>query len=132
MSVRDLTTGDGKGGPLNVLGTPLQPCGFDPTTGFFRDGHCHTCAQDQGSHTVCAVMTAEFLAFSLAAGNDLTSPMEAYGFPGLRPDDHWCLCAARWLEAAQAGKAPRVVLEATNAAALKVVPLPLLQDHATA
>jgi uncharacterized protein (DUF2237 family) len=130
MSVRDLNQGEGTEAARNVLGGPLQPCSFDPNTGFFRDGHCHTCAQDQGSHTVCAVMTAEFLAFSKSRGNDLTTPMPQYDFPGLKPGDHWCLCAARWLEAAEAGKAPQVNLEATHEAALAIVPLEALQQHA--
>jgi uncharacterized protein (DUF2237 family) len=130
MSVRDLNQGEETEVARNVLGGPLQPCSFDPNTGFFRDGHCHTCAQDHGSHTVCAVMTAEFLAFSKSRGNDLTTPMPQYDFPGLNPGDHWCLCAGRWLEAAEAGKAPQVNLEATHEAALAIVPLEALQQHA--
>lgn len=129
MALRDLTQGEGSNAARNVLGGPLAPCSFDPNTGFFRDGHCHTCAQDHGSHTVCAVMTAEFLAFSQEAGNDLTTPVPQFEFPGLKPGDHWCLCAARWLEACQAGMAPQVVLEATNEAALEIVPLELLRQH---
>lgn len=128
--VRDLLQNDGAARARNVLGGPLQACGFDPVTGFFRDGHCHTCSQDHGSHTVCAVMTAEFLEFSRAAGNDLTTPMPQYNFPGLQPGDHWCLCAGRWLEAYQAGKAPQVDLEATHEAALAIVPLQALKQHA--
>ena len=130
MSVRDLAQSEGEETARNVLGGPLQPCSFDPATGFFRDGHCHTCAQDQGSHTVCAVMTAEFLEFSKSRGNDLSTPVPQYDFPGLKPGDHWCLCAGRWLEACEAGKAPKVNLEATNAAALAIVPLRALQEHA--
>jgi uncharacterized protein (DUF2237 family) len=130
MSVRDLSQGEGTEQALNVLGGPLQPCSFDPNTGFFRDRHCHTCAQDHGSHTVCAVMTAEFLAFSKSRGNDLTTPMPQYDFPGLKPGDHWCLCAGRWLEAHEAGQAPQVNLEATHEAALAIVPLEALQEHA--
>jgi len=130
MSVRDLIEGEGTESARNVLGEPLQPCSLDPNTGFFRDGHCHTCAQDQGSHTVCAVMTAEFLAFSKSRGNDLTASMPQYEFPGLKPGDHWCLCAGRWLEAYEAGKAPRVDLDATNEAALSIVPLEALREHA--
>ena len=130
MSVRDLIEGEGTESARNVLGGPLQPCSFDPNTGFFRDGHCHTCAQDHGSHTVCAVMTAEFLAFSKSRGNDLTTPMPQYEFPGLKPGDQWCLCAGRWLEAYEAGKAPRVDLDATNESALTIVPLEALQEHA--
>ena len=128
--IRDLDQGEGSQAANNVLGGPLQPCSFAPQTGFFRDGHCHTCAQDHGSHTVCAVMTAEFLAFSKAQGNDLTTPMPQFEFPGLKPGDHWCLCAARWLEACEAGMAPKVVLEATNAAALDIVAVELLKAHA--
>ena len=109
---------------------PLAPCSRDPLTGFFRDGICQTCAQDHGSHTVCAVMTAEVLAFSKSRGNDLTTPMPQYDFPGLKPGDHWCLCAGRWLEAYAAGKAPQVDLEATNQAALTIVPLDALKEHA--
>lgn len=130
MSVRDLIQGEGTESARNVLGGPLQPCSFDPNTGFFRDGHCHTCAQDHGSHTVCAVLTAEFLAFSKSRGNDLTTPMPQYEFPGLKPGDQWCLCAGRWLEAYEAGKAPRVNLDATNESALTIIPLEALQEHA--
>ena len=130
MAVRDLSQGEGSEVARNVLGGPLQPCSFDPNTGFFRDGHCHTCAQDHGSHTVCAVMTAEFLAFSKSRGNDLSTPMPQYEFPGLKPGDQWCLCAGRWLEAYADGKAPKVNLEATNEAALTLVPLEALQEHA--
>jgi uncharacterized protein (DUF2237 family) len=131
MAVRDLSQGEGTEAARNVLGGPLEPCSFEPNTGFFRDGHCHTCAQDHGSHTVCAVMTAEFLAFSKSRGNDLTTPMPQYDFPGLKPGDHWCLCASRWLEAHEAGKAPKVNLGATNEGALAIVPLQALQEHAT-
>ncbi len=130
MSVRDLMEGEGIQDARNVLGGPLQPCSFDPMTGFFRDGHCHTCSQDHGSHTVCAVMTAEFLAFSKAQGNDLTTPVPEFNFPGLKAGDNWCLCAARWLEAFEAGMAPKVSLEATNEAALEIVPLEVLKQHA--
>jgi uncharacterized protein (DUF2237 family) len=129
--VRDLTQQEGGGeSARNVLGGPLEPCGFDPVTGFFRDGHCNTCSHDHGSHTVCAVMTEDFLEFSAACGNDLVTPVPEYSFPGLKPGDSWCLCAGRWLEAAEAGKAPEVVLEATHEAALAVVPLELLRQHA--
>ena len=106
--------------PVNVLGGPLLPCSVAPLTGFFRDGCCNTGPGDLGLHVVCAVMTAEFLAFSKAAGNDLSTPVPAYGFPGLKPGDRWCLCAARWEEARRAGAAPRVLLEATHIAALEV------------
>lgn len=130
MSVRDLAQSEGEETACNVLGGPLQPCSFDPATGFFRDGHCHTCAQDQGSHTVCAIMTAEFLEFSKSHGNDLSTPVPRYDFPGLKPGDRWCLCAGRWLEAYEAGKAPQVSLEATNQAALALVPLEALRQQA--
>lgn len=112
---------------LNVLGRPLQPCGLDPPTGYFRDGCCRTDASDRGLHVVCAVMSAEFLAFSKARGNDLSTPRPEFDFPGLRPGDRWCLCATRWLEAWQAGMAPFVVLEATHLNALGVVDLEQLR-----
>lgn len=102
----------------NVLGGELASCSNDPVTGFFRDGCCNTSPQDAGSHTVCAVMTAEFLAFSKARGNDLSTPMPDYEFPGLNPGDRWCLCAPRWQEAFLAGHAPKVVLAATQEGAL--------------
>ena len=114
----------------NVLGGPLASCSREPLTGFFRDGSCRTCADDSGSHTVCAVMTKEFLAFTVKAGNDLVTPQPQWDFPGLIAGDHWCLCAARWLEAAKAGHAPLVVLEATHEKALQIVPLELLQRYA--
>ena len=118
--------------PHNVLGTALRSCSGAPLTGFFRDGFCRTCEEDQGSHTVCAEVTAPFLAYSQAHGNDLSTPLPQYGFPGLQPGDRWCLCARRWLEAAQANCAPPVNLLATAAAALEVIPLALLEAHATA
>lgn len=102
----------------NVLGEPLASCSEAPVTGFFRDGCCNTGPDDVGSHTVCAVMTAEFLAFSARAGNDLSTPLPQYGFPGLKPGDRWCLCAPRWHEAHEAGMAPRVILSATHEGAL--------------
>lgn len=114
---------------INVLGGPLEPCSTAPLTGFFRDGHCNTCAQDQGSHTVCAVMTAEFLAFSKYVGNDLTTPVPAYGFAGLRPGDRWCLCASRFLQAHEEGCAPDVHLAATHRRALEIVPLEVLKAY---
>ena len=117
---------------LNVLGEPLEGCSRDPMTGFFRDGACNTCEADRGSHTVCAVMTAEFLAFSKYVGNDLSTPRPEFGFPGLKPGDQWCLCAGRFLQAAEEGAAPQVRLEATHVRALDVVPLSVLRDHATA
>jgi uncharacterized protein (DUF2237 family) len=114
----------------NVLGTPLMPCGTEPMTGFFRDGCCNTSDDDHGVHTVCAEVTEEFLQFSKDAGNDLSTPRPEFAFPGLQPGDRWCLCAARWAEAAEAGKAPRVVLEATHARTLDLVPLAQLQQFA--
>ena len=115
---------------LNVLGEPLEPCGLDPVTGFYRDGCCETGPEDTGTHVVCAVVTAEFLAFTRARGNDLSSPRG--GFPGLRPGDRWCLCVSRWAEARAAGAAPPVVLAATHAAALATVSLADLRAHAAA
>jgi uncharacterized protein (DUF2237 family) len=115
---------------LNVLGGELVPCSNAPMTGFFRNGCCETGPEDVGLHTVCAVMTAEFLAFSKAAGNDLTTPMPQYGFPGLKPGDRWCLCAPRWKEALDAGMAPQVVLEATHEETLAIMPLGVLKDYA--
>ena len=113
-----------------MLGEELQPCGTDPMTGFYRDGCCNTGPEDLGSHTVCAVMTEEFLTFSRLAGNDLSTPHPEWGFPGLRADDRWCLCAGRWQEAADAGVAPPVVLEATHALALEFSSLDDLRAHA--
>jgi uncharacterized protein len=114
----------------NVLGEELQPCGFDPLTGFYRDGCCHTGVEDAGVHVVCAQMTAEFLDFSNAQGNDLSTPMPAHGFPGLQPGDRWCLCASRWHEAFEAGVAPPVFLEATQIQALEWCSLAALRAHA--
>ena len=102
----------------NVLGEALDICAITPMTGFYRDGCCNTGREDVGSHTVCAVMTAEFLEFSKSRGNDLSTPVPEFGFPGLKPGDRWCLCAPRWQEALEAGQAPRVVLRATHEAAL--------------
>jgi len=115
---------------LNVLGKRLAPCSSDPLTGFFRNGACDTCAGDQGSHTVCAVMTAEFLAFSKYVGNDLSTPQPALGFSGLSPGDRWCLCAGRFLQAHDEGCAPLVSLAATHKSALRIVPLEVLRIHA--
>jgi uncharacterized protein (DUF2237 family) len=108
----------------------LAACSQDPLTGFFRDGCCNTGPQDAGSHTVCAVMTAQFLVFSARAGNDLSTPLPEYGFPGLKPGDRWCLCAPRWQEAHEAGMAPRVVLGATHEGALAYCRLEYLKRHA--
>ena len=116
--------------PINVLGGPLELCGRDPLTGFFRDGHCNTCLEDQGSHTVCAIMTAEFLAFSKYVGNDLSTPRPEFGFAGLSAGDPWCLCAARFLQAADEGCAPEVRLAATHLRALDVVSFEVLRSHA--
>jgi uncharacterized protein (DUF2237 family) len=114
----------------NVLGTELQSCSFDPLTGYYRTGCCETRGDDPGAHVVCAVMTEEFLAFSQAAGNDLSTPMPQYGFAGLNPGDQWCLCASRWQEAFEAGAAPRVKLDATHMLALEYCSLADLQSHA--
>lgn len=114
----------------NVLGGLLQVCSMDPLTGFVRDGLCHTGPQDVGSHTVCAQMTEAFLEFSRQRGNDLITPIPEYGFPGLKAGDRWCVCASRWLEAAEAGVAPPVVLDATHERALRRVSLADLQYHA--
>ncbi|MEM1130138.1 MAG: DUF2237 domain-containing protein [Pseudomonadota bacterium] len=115
---------------LNVLGGPLHPCSRDPMTGFFRNGCCDTGPMDQGSHTVCAVMTDEFLAYSKYVGNDLSTPRPEYGFPGLNAGDQWCLCAGRFLQAHDEGLAPRVRLEATHQRALDIVPLDVLEENA--
>ena len=114
----------------NVLGTALQTCSLDPVTGFTRSGCCETSAHDHGSHTVCAQMTEEFLAFSISAGNDLSTPRPEYGFEGLRPGDRWCLCASRWLEASEAGFAPPVILESCHERCLEIVSLADLKYHA--
>lgn len=113
----------------NVLGTKLQPCGFDPKTGFFRNGSCETGPNDRGVHTVCAVLTNEFLSFTKSQGNDLTTPLPQFDFPGLKAGQRWCLCATRWAEAEKAGYAPKVVLEATNEKTLKIVPLETLKKY---
>ncbi len=115
---------------LNVLGGPLEPCGTDPVTGYFRDGHCATSPEDQGSHTVCAVVTKEFLDHQTRTGNDLVTPRPEYHFPGLRPGDRWCVVAARWLHAARDGAPAPVVLAATHSQATEVVPEQLLKEHA--
>ena len=120
----------GRGTARNVLGERLEFCSIDPMTGFFRDGCCNTSREDAGSHTVCAVMTADFLAFSKSAGNDLSTPMPQFGFRGLKPGDRWCLCAPRWQEAFEAGQAPRVVLRATHEGALSFCSLADLKRFA--
>ena len=115
---------------INVLDEPLQTCSDRPKTGFFRDGCCNTSSEDVGSHTVCAQVTRDFLEFSRFRGNDLSTPVPEFGFPGLQPGDRWCLCASRWLEAYEHDMAPRVVLRATHRRALDIVPLELLRAHA--
>ena len=115
---------------FNVLGGPLEPCSTDPVTGFFRTGACDTCAQDRGSHTVCAVLTAEFLAYSKYVGNDLSTPRPEFDFPGLKPGDHWCLCAGRFLQAHDEGCAPKVNLAATHVRATEIVPVEVLRIYA--
>ena len=117
-------------GAKNVLGQELAPCSLDPVTGFFRNACCETGPHDVGIHTVCAVMTADFLAYSNSVGNDLSTPRPDLGFPGLNPGDRWCLCAPRWKEALDAGAAPKVVLESTHEETLAIVPLGVLKDHA--
>ena len=121
-----------KASPTNVLATPLECCCTNPLTGFFRDGYCRTAASDRGMHTVCIVATEEFLAFSSAQGNDLSTPVPEFDFPGLDDGDRWCLCVTRWADALKAGCAPQVVLEATHISALEWVSLEDLQAHAVA
>lgn len=116
----------------NVLGGPLHACSQVPLTGFFRNGRCDTCAEDRGCHTVCVEVTADFLAFSQNAGNDLSTPRLEYGFPGLKAGDRWCVCAARWLEALSQGVASPIVLAATHERTLEIVPADVLREHATA
>lgn len=114
----------------NVFNEPLVPCSFSPVTGFFRDGCCRTAGEDAGNHVICAVMSEEFLAFSKSCGNDLSTPVPEWGFPGLRAGDQWCLCALRWLEAYLAGAAPHVILESTSFHALDIVDLDALKRYA--
>lgn len=114
----------------NVLGGELEPCGTDPVTGFFRDGCCSTGPEDLGSHTICTVVTAEFLEHQRAIGNDLSTPVPAFRFPGLRPGDRWCVTAANWARAHRDGAASPVVLASTNEAVLRIVPIAVLQTHA--
>ena len=114
----------------NVLGESLQACCTDPMTGFYRDGHCHTGPDDRGVHVVCAVMTEDFLTYTKAQGNDLSTPRPQYNFPGLKPGDGWCLCAARWMEAYEAEVAPPVKLDATHEKALDIIPRDVLEAHA--
>jgi uncharacterized protein (DUF2237 family) len=121
---------DSDGIPKNVLGGPLATCSDAPRTGFYRDGCCNVGADDLGVHSTCVHVTAEFLAFSASRGNDLSTPMPEFGFPGLKPGDRWCLCAARWVEALQAGAAPRLVLAATHEIMLEYAPLAELKKYA--
>lgn len=115
----------------NVLGEPLELCGCKPNTGYFRDGYCRTVGSDMGQHTICAVMTEDFLVFTKARGNDLSTPRPEFDFPGLKPGDRWCLCALRWKEAWQAGMAPLVVLASCEESSLEIVPLDVLTMYAT-
>lgn len=114
----------------NVLGGDLIVCSSDPMTGFFRTGTCDTCGDDTGMHTVCAVMTAEFLEFSRGVGNDLSTPRPEFDFPGLHPGDRWCLCLPRWIEALEAGAAPQIVLQATHMSAIEFLPMETLVEYA--
>ncbi|WP_439130681.1 DUF2237 family protein [Polaribacter sp.] len=114
---------------LNVFNNPLQSCCTSPATGYFRDGFCRTVSEDVGTHTVCAIVTQEFLSYSAAKGNDLMTPIPQWNFPGLKPGDKWCLCISRWLEAEKAGKAPPIILEATHLKTLQYTTLELLQKY---
>jgi uncharacterized protein (DUF2237 family) len=114
----------------NVLGGPLETCSAEPLTGFYRDGCCHTGPEDTGSHTICAVVSAEFLEFQQRIGNDLSTPVRAFGFPGLKPGDRWCVTALNWLRAHEAGVGAYVVLAATHERALELVPLDVLREYA--
>lgn len=115
---------------LNVLGEPLLPCSMDPLTGYFRDGCCNTDDHDVGSHTVCIVATEKFLEYSRFRGNDLSTPIPEYGFPGVQPGQRWCLCASRWMEAEELGMAPKIALTSTHKRALEIIPLELLKQYA--
>ena len=115
---------------LNIFNEPLEACSFDPVTGFFRSGCCETSEQDTGSHTVCAIMTEEFLKFSKSKGNDLSTPVPAFDFPGLNSGDRWCLCAARWLEAYEASSAPSIIARATHRRALEIIPIEAMKELA--
>ena len=132
MPFDEMGSGGGGGRRMarNVLGGVLEPCSLDPLTGFFRSGSCDTSPADIGSHTVCAVLTESFLAFSKSRGNDLSTPRPEFGFPGLKEGDRWCLCAPRWQEALEAGRAPRVALRATHEGALRYCDLADLTAHA--
>ena len=113
----------------NILGGELKPCSVNPLTGFHRNGRCQTGPDDRGCHAVCAQVTDEFLEYSRTTGNDLSTPMPEFGFPGLKPGDRWCVCAARWKEALDAGYAPPIILEATSEAALQYIPRSLLEEY---
>lgn len=115
---------------VNVFGEPIEECSAEPLTGFFRDGHCNTSEQDVGSHTVCVQVSESFLEYSRFQGNDLTTPQPDFGFPGLKPGDRWCLCAARWLQAQEQGMAPKVFLRCTHQRALEVIPMDVLRQFA--
>ncbi len=115
---------------MNVLGEPLEPCSEDPVTGFFRDGCCNTSDQDAGSHTVCVEVSKDFLEYSRFRGNDLSTPVPEFGFPGLKEGDRWCLCAARWFEAWKQDMAPRVYLRSTHQRALEIIPIETLKQFA--
>ena len=115
---------------LNIFNEPLEACSFDPVTGFFRSGCCETSELDTGSHTVCAIMTEEFLRFSKSKGNDLSTPVPAFDFPGLNSGDRWCLCAARWLEAYEASSAPSIIAKATHIRALEIIPMEVIKEFA--
>jgi uncharacterized protein (DUF2237 family) len=136
MSARKTSQGDPASAPsttptgLSVFGRPLEPCSHRPKAGFFRDGCCNTSADDRGAHVVCAKVTAEFLAFSRATGNDLSTPAPQAGFPGLKPGDRWCVCAARWKEALEAGCAPPIYLASTHERVLEYVSFEALSAHA--
>ena len=115
---------------FNVLGEKLEVCGMDPVTGFYRDGVCNTCKDDFGSHTVCIETSQEFLDYTKSQGNDLSTPLPAYGFEGLQPGDNWCVCAGRWLEAEKRGMAPRLNLQSTHIRTLEIIPMELLKKYA--
>ncbi|SEL10377.1 hypothetical protein SAMN04487910_1729 [Aquimarina amphilecti] len=114
---------------LNVLGTKLEPCCYQPVTGYFRDGFCRTMSEDTGTHVICAVVTLDFLEYTKQQGNDLSTPIPHWNFPGLQPGDKWCLCISRWLQANKAGKAPPVVLESSQKRALEYTDLEILLEH---
>jgi uncharacterized protein (DUF2237 family) len=132
FNLQEIVVSETRPAVLNVLGTPLESCCSEPRTGFYRDGFCHTGPLDNGSHTVCACVSAQFLEFSKRNGNDLSTPRPEFDFPGLKPGDKWCLCVSRWEEAFIAGVAPPVVLESTHQRALEVVDLAELKAHAMA